>query len=60
MIARTTVARIAACGALTVMLTLAPDGAAAVAGDEIRYRTLFQDRGDIPVPMSHWRSTRSS
>ena len=49
MIARTTVARIAACGALTVMLTLAPDGAAAVAGDEIRYRTLFQDPGEIPA-----------
>ena len=49
MFALTTVARIAACGALTVMLTLAPDGAGAVAGDEIRYRTLFQDPGEIPA-----------
>ena len=49
MIARTTVARIAACGALAVTLTLAQDGVRAVAADEVRYRTLFQDPGETPT-----------
>ena len=49
MIARTTVARIAACGALAVTLTLAQDGVRAVAADEARYRTLFQDPGETPT-----------
>jgi len=48
MLARTTVARIAACGALTAMLMLAPDGVRAVAADEIQYRTVFQDPGEVP------------
>ena len=47
MIARTTVARIAACGALAVTLTLAQDGVGAAATEEVRYRTLFQDRGEV-------------
>ena len=49
MIARTTVARIAACGALAVTLTLAHDGVGAAAAGEIRYRTLFQDPGEVPA-----------
>ncbi|MEZ0292650.1 MAG: phosphatidylserine/phosphatidylglycerophosphate/cardiolipin synthase family protein [Solirubrobacteraceae bacterium] len=49
MIARTTVARIAACAALAVTLTLAHDGVRAVAADEDRYRTLFQDPGETPT-----------
>ena len=49
MIARTTVARIAACGALAVTLTLAQDGVGAAAAGEVRYRTLFQDPGEVPA-----------
>jgi len=49
MFARTTVARIAACGALAVTLTLAQDGVGAAAAGEVRYRTLFQDPGEVPA-----------
>jgi hypothetical protein len=49
MIARKTVARIAACGALAVTLTLAQDGVGAAAAGDVRYRTLFQDPGEVPA-----------
>ena len=43
---RTRCARVAACGAATLLLTLLP---AAEGAGEIRYRTLFQDPGVVPA-----------